>query len=308
MTGFFLVFALTLGIGGILYSVFDDDETDDAAQDPDPDMPPVDPDDPAGQVLLYDGSEVLEGTAGNDILLADDPDHVEPEAILIKLGAGDDFAEIGGISDQEPQVLRGDDGDDVLRILDAAPQAEARGGDGDDRVTVRSGSAGFGGTGDDIVEVILNNRSGDNPSSARGGPGDDTLAAVLEDYTAFPNGTASLVGGTGSDTFDIVLRPFETPDTTVPEPGSVTNLGGIGTIEDFDPAEDQIRLITESPSRVINRIDFSPTTTLQGSPATDVTIEFDDGNPVRTYQVAFRVVGADDLGSGDIEIVSRRVA
>lgn len=337
MTGFFLIFVLTLGIGGILVSVFDDDETEDTSQDPDPDMPPVDPDDPvmppddpapAGQRLLYDGAETLLGTPGNDFLLADDPMHDGPSARFIELGDGDDFAQVTGIArsfpegGQDPQFIQGGEGDDVVRVLNGLRGTRVEGGAGDDWIQGQSVGSYDGQEGDDTLELVADRRGEDSSLRGLGGKGQDTLVLRMQDYTQAPNQSVGIAGGEGSDSITVILDRFETSlDGPLPEENSITDLGVVATT-DFDPDTDtSFRIINSldegtraaynQPNRIIDDVTIESGITSRGTPYSDIVVQFQDanpGDPLRTYKLTIRVSGTDSLTTSDFEFISQPTA
>ncbi len=158
--------------------------------------------------------ELIFGTLEDDVLDTFDP----PPALfdgsfdIVFLGAGEDEVLFSEVSDPN-RVFLGDGGDEA----EVGPGSTVRAGAGADvEIFINpSGLPGsatvFGGTGDDSLFIV------DGSNQLFGGAGDDTL--IVSEATGDGN---LLVGGSGADTFQIVVA--EVPDFA-------------SVIADFDSAE-----------------------------------------------------------------------
>lgn len=166
------------------------------------------------------GADMLDGGAGSDTATYEN----STAGVLVRLhnAAAVKFGEAEGdtltgvehiigsrfndtlAGDGEDNILKGEDGDDVLYGGPAGGDDMMYGGNGDDRI--------FGGRGDDILT------GGEGNDRLRGGPGEDTLIADGDQMDV-------LHGGPDNDIF----RFFP------------SDIGG-GTIQDFTDGEDVIDL------------------------------------------------------------------
>ncbi|MGJ8598163.1 hypothetical protein [Sulfitobacter sp.] len=139
---------------GLLFSLggSDDDTPDETplTDEPAADVPPE------GQVLEYDGSIILDGTAGDDTVLNEQDQTLAPSTI--NLGDGDDSAVIntyaangGGIS------INGEGGNDLIEVGTETEIVTARinGGEGDDTIVAGEGNTLWGGEGNDNITVNI---------------------------------------------------------------------------------------------------------------------------------------------------------
>ncbi len=235
------------------------------------------PDDASDEAAT--GGDEIAGTDGGDILLGD-PER-EPSDDRIDAGAGDDQVNgyagddtveggdgaddiWGGVGDDS---LSGGDGNDTLQ-----------GGDGQDTLVGGAGDDCLAGQeGDDTLEGGDGHDSligGGGEDSVDGGAGDDALLGGLGDDTLIGGaGHDTLMGGDGNDRLDGRVSGDGQPDTDGRDylnggAGDDTILaghddwatggsgadeftvhdwlgdgGGIATIDDYDPAEDQLVLL-----------------------------------------------------------------
>jgi hypothetical protein len=164
---------------------------------------------PEGQVLEYDGSIILDGTAGDDAVLNEQDQTLAPSTI--NLGDGDDSAVIntyaangGGIS------INGEGGNDLIEVGTETEIVTARinGGEGDDTIVAGEGNTLWGGEGNDNITVNIEGGF-DGLGSADGGLGDDTINGTSVYGERYLISSAVLAGGEGNDTFNLELNPSE---------------------------------------------------------------------------------------------------
>ncbi|MCG6111684.1 MAG: type I secretion protein [Paracoccus sp.] len=171
--------------------------------------------DPGITRIGTDADEVIEGTERDDILSG-----MAGNDRLIGLGGDDALAGNTG-----RDTLEGGDGNDTLA-----------GGGGTDLL--------LGGAGDDIISVDRLDREAiwtrGGAETLSGGEGNDFLFFTPDDIAD---------GGTGQDSFNLILTPE----------------GGPATISDFDPADDQLTLYAEfdpeNPPLITVRFDEASQTT-----------------------------------------------
>ncbi|WP_299924957.1 hypothetical protein [uncultured Pelagimonas sp.] len=257
-------------------------DSDDSSSSDDTDAGPDD-----GAISPSADAEVVEGTSSNDLM-----DALNFERVTLEGRDGDDTLVSGVFADSAD--LRGGAGDDL--ITTAASNTALRGGEGDD--TLEGGFNAYlsGGDGNDSLSAdeqsVLLGDAGDDALQARegsylyGGDGDDTLEAsdpfnALGDLTPI-----NLEGGSGADTYRIVVSPDETEGNEA-LPAYL--------ISDFDLASDELRiaatdgsdlrfLIVDAPSsegsvvNVYQRLGVTPIATigLAGVDAADINDDDSD--------------------------------
>ena len=239
LLGFSFLFALTSG-----EDTPADEPQDETPVDPveppvdpvDPVDPPVDPVNPPaepGTVLPLEGQATVNGTAGDDTLVADTQDAGARNITEINMGDGDDLVDIdlpfGLTADGEAgndtiisagytNTLNGGEGDDVLV---GGPADNMNGGEGNDRLSVS------------LIEIY------DGSGVLDGGAGEDTIS-VTTDFgygkSDFPS--AGITGGAGADTVELTLQMTDGPFDDDIARDTNTSVG-IG-LNDFDAAEDSL--------------------------------------------------------------------
>lgn len=163
-----------------------------------------DPPPESGELNLTQGDDLLDmaSTAATTVNAFGGDDTItstEPGAILLRLGAGDDVAELSNGSAE----VHGRAGDDNITMSDGTLLAFL--GFGNDTVSGIDGQIeAYGGGGDDLMTAtqfddILD--GGDGDDSIDGGDGDDRLLGGVGDDSIEGNGgNDTLRGGQGSDT------------------------------------------------------------------------------------------------------------
>jgi len=172
-----------------------------------------------GAVLLFNGTDSLLGTEGDDTLPAGQPADESP--MLIDLRGGDDIA----LADWDGfTTVLGGEGNDTLY--------------GDDSFYL------YGEKGDDhITAGYVSDRSaywGSDTAVYDGGEGNDTIeadAVIGHSYPAF--GGALLYGGEGADCFHITLHAEGSTGNIDSDTELRTRLL---SVRDFDPTEDTLAI------------------------------------------------------------------
>jgi Ca2+-binding RTX toxin-like protein len=219
-----LLFGLigTTVLGTVALDLIDDDDDE---------TPP--PQEEEGQELRFDGSDVLNGTAGDDTLPEGQDATLAPEQI--NLLGGDDTAHI----DIDWQVtVSGGDGDDTLQadgVLNTL-LGEA----GNDTLTGDDSNKLYGGAGDDVINFNHGTYDQGEAGIADGGDGDDTLnvcaPAIVPEMIQGDMGGVEVTGGEGADTFNITYQ-MNTIENEEPED---VMEGRFITVTDFDPTQDNL--------------------------------------------------------------------
>ncbi|MCA0873808.1 hypothetical protein LCL97_23500 [Seohaeicola saemankumensis] len=234
-----------LGAGLLLTSLTEDDDEATVAETDD--IPPETETGPeTGVIIDFDGSALLQGSAGDDSL-ADDPDYaLEPD--IINFLGGDDTASLDPAAGSADITVNGGDGDDVLSTT--AIGVVLNGDGGDDTLSGVGSVALSGGDGDDTLTADLSAQLNDAVGTADGGDGNDQINIISE--IGAPNPDYSSVfasGGNGNDDFivDLHLSEFQPAgpnDATAPE---IHSHSGV-IIRDFTPGEDTLLIeVTPDP-------------------------------------------------------------
>ncbi|WP_299931605.1 hypothetical protein [uncultured Pelagimonas sp.] len=195
--------------------------------------------DPAtADAVTWSDSTVIGGEGDDTIQMSGNTNLVQGG-----VGADDITALDAGFS-----TIEGGEGNDVIHIATSLTgPGSAYGGEGDDTLSGSEAAGLFGEAGNDYIEV---HGYGDGGAgyfvTGNGGEGDDTLAfsdsAITRPFDGFDPNT--LIGGTGSDTFDITLSEgSEDYNGSLLRSGTI-RLGAIN-IGDFEPGVDQIELELE---------------------------------------------------------------
>ncbi|WP_425037329.1 calcium-binding protein [Primorskyibacter sp. S187A] len=302
-----------------LVDMGDGDSSDDDGMPADPE-PPTPGDD--GTAFLVGSGEVVTGTSGNDVFVAD-PAVETAAGSTINAGAGDDiiqFPIVPGPSDAGAfsGEINGEAGND--RILVDAEEVDVNGGTGDDTISgeVIGGSEISGGAGDD--DITITSIPGDNATItgdagddrldlrtrgditsliASGGAGDDT---IITDGVVL-GGTGYVLqtdGGAGDDTLIHEVDTFLTSNdlSDILSPSSMSGGAGTDTFEIaavslggvFSEGPDDPEEITTA---LINITDFAPQ---------DETIEFDLAGLASNDSAAITVTEDEDAGTTTVTL------
>ena len=183
--------------------------------------------DPAS-MTIHRVDQFLNGTSGKDFFIARDWGETVNAGgdndLIIKAGAtlngGDGNDYLFGTGGNN--ILSGNGGDDY--IVGYGGSNTLSGGDGNDFLAGHGGTNVLtGGAGNDVLYA---QSTGSHNSSLDGGADNDTL------YAGHYNGTTTMKGGTGNDTFEFLDY------TIAPNP----NAGAASTITDYNFSEDKVDL------------------------------------------------------------------
>jgi Ca2+-binding RTX toxin-like protein len=232
----------------------------------------------------FAGDDTLTGAGGEDLLIGDTGDDVlsggDGRDLLLG-GRGEDLLSGGADTDlliggPGEDRLQGEDGDDLL--ADFAGSAEMDGGAGNDTLIglaagdnpalfdattqlqrdefIAAVEAEFGAQPDPFDRMLLRNvfEPSDEASfdTMVGGAGDDVLIGDRGDF---------MTGGAGADTF-VAVTPENPDDTTDPAFGQVVR------VQDFNPDEDRLELLTASQGDVeitLSEVDQGVMVTVDGT-------------------------------------------
>ncbi|WP_022704591.1 calcium-binding protein [Pseudorhodobacter ferrugineus] len=231
MSFLFLALFGTAFLGAITFDLFGKDDTSDSAPQTEE----------TAENLTFDGSETLEGTEGNDTLAAGQDEDLAPETV--NLLGGDDTAVIDLPFDI---TVNGGDGDDTLSSTTVGNTLN--GDAGNDTLTGIDATNLYGGAGDD--HLIFNSDVELNDSVARidGGDGDDQIDVFADaGVNTFDRGGAIILGGNGSDDFNVIL------DLQNSQESSNSLSTSVARINDFNPDEDSIRIEIERNDATADR-------------------------------------------------------
>lgn len=290
MIGLVLIGLLgTALIGSFAFDWFDGNDGNDEA-DEEVDTPPVE----EGQLLAYVGSELLEGTEGNDTLPAGQDYELAPE--VLNLLGGDDTA---FIEINDPITVSGGDGDDILTTTGVLNTLE--GDEGNDTLTGDDSNLLYGGAGDDVLTFLHGSYDQGEWGVADGGDGDDVINvradAITYDTTDF--GGVDVIGGSGSDEFNIVYELHENIET-------IDNLeGNFVRISDFEPSEDTLVIEVDRNSETADR-DVSVAldqTEDSGTFTSLITLTFDETEDATEAVTTLRVLSASAFTLDEIQLI-----
>ncbi|SFI63073.1 calcium-binding protein [Celeribacter neptunius] len=302
-------------VGLAIYDAFDDDDSthdeersEQAGQaaeaepgsDALADAPVPDDADPAeiataeGETLLFDGSEVLTGSEGDDSLAAGQEGALAPSEIHL-LG-GDDEAELDLPYDI---TLYGGAGNDTLtgtigNTLD--------GGEGDDTLVGIDATNLYGGAGNDDITWNSDTELNDMTARIDGGAGDDRIEIRAEAGTDQPDrGGASVTGGEGSDDFEVVLE-LQNSELALEADDHLESR--IATIGDFDPAQDRLSIEIERGPGTEDRdtsVEMAQEETEAGGYVTTLTLSYAETEEALAATSVLTIYSDTPFGLGDIE-------
>lgn len=251
---------------------------------------------PEGENLIYDGSDILHGTEGDDTLTADDqdPDIDSPDTVYL-LG-GDDTVELGRDGPGAVEIFGGA-GDDSIHVFSVTG---LYGEEGNDTLTSYSGSSLYGGEGDDVLQHTSG--GGDYSDQVSGGDGNDTI--ILNSYFGSgmesDAGNVSVSGGSGADHFEVNLElernSLEEDEGTAGEPLYFS---------DFVPGEDTLEVnISRSSGQEDREMQFAELRhrTDGDQDITELAMRFDGATDTSDAWVKLRFAGHLDLTLADIRI------
>ncbi|MCV2891327.1 calcium-binding protein [Ruegeria aquimaris] len=185
-----------------------------------------------GRELNFDGSQVLEGTAGDDTIAAGKDGELAPEEIQLR--GGDDTAII---EDHIGAGVYGGEGDDTL--ISTEYGNALYGGTGDDVLSGVGANAMSGGAGNDQITLDMNAQPGPDAFRIDGGEGDDTINVQADVGLDTPDRSgANFVGGEGKDAYEFDLM-LKNSDVDLNDSGGPLSTS-LGQIEDIDPTEDSL--------------------------------------------------------------------
>ncbi len=204
----------------------------------------------AGQELNFDGSNVLNGTEGDDTIPPGQDGFLTPEEI--NLFGGDDVVTIDAY---HALTIFGGDGNDLITSNGAASVVE--GGAGNDTLTTDDGNEIFGGVGDDVLNFTHGSYDIGDPGVVNGGEGDDTInmradALITQEHLTNVGGGIDILGGDGADDINIVYDFFELEENRTPaDSGKISH--GFLRLLDFNPGEDSLVIEFERDSQTADR-------------------------------------------------------
>lgn len=276
-------------LGVVIYDWLDDDDS----------SPVVDtPIEEEGQDIVYDGSDLLEGTEGDDTIAAGQDETLAPD--VINLFGGDDTATI---EVNDPITVNGGEGDDLLTATGVLNTLD--GGEGDDTLTADDSNRLLGGEGDDVLNFNHGSYDQGENGSADGGEGDDTINvradAFVPAFLQTDVGGVEVTGGSGADEFNVT---YEANDNFTFEPTDDVR-GSFVTINDFDPNEDslvvEVEQDTDMPDREVE-VDLNQTEE-DGVYTSLITLRFEETADAVGATNVLTVVSTDPFTLDDIELV-----
>lgn len=227
------------------------------------------PQEETGQVLSYDGSDLLEGTEGDDTLPAGQDEDLVPDKINL-LGGNDTAI----IEDQIGGGVYGGEGNDSISSTTGGNVFY--GNAGDDTLAGVGNNDLFGGEGNDYIAADIGNQVGESTTRIDGGEGNDTIIvstdALIPEMVLGDTGNVEVRGGEGADEITVVYDLENNLENMVgvdPSPESDdTFVGDLVRISDFVPGEDVLAIEVKQDPETVNG---------------DVTVELDQTEDDGTY-------------------------
>jgi len=278
-------------MGMFVFDLFDDNDNKEAGEE---DTPPAE----LGLELMFDGSEILQGTEGDDTLPGGQDAALAPDTI--NLLGGDDIAVLEEIS---RITVSGGDGDDILSSTGVGNQLY--GDAGNDTLTGIDANSLYGGAGDDTLSFFGNVFLHDENGRIDGGMGNDTInlrvEALLPYFISSDVGGVIIRGGSGSDEFNIVYELYENIETTDQLKSS------FGRILDFEPNEDKLVIEVDRNDETADRevsVELDQTETDAGTFSTIVTLTFAETDLATEATATIRIQSTEPFTMDDIVLIA----
>lgn len=271
-------------LGTVVFDWFDDDDDGQNDNTPENEM---------GRELNYDGSDLLEGTEGDDTLPAGQDESLVPDTI--NLSGGDDIAVV---EDPFAIIVSGGEGDDTL--VSTAVGNTLDGGAGNDTLTGIDANSMFGGSGDDQITFDSDVELHSSVARIDGGEGDDTINILADaGVNTADRGGAIVEGGNGSDDFKIVLDLQNSQGEE-----SILNTA-VARINDFTPSEDTLVI---EVARNDETADIDVTAELDqteedGTYTSLITLTFDETDDATQATATLTVISNAAFTLDDIQLI-----
>ncbi|MEL6563921.1 MAG: calcium-binding protein [Pseudomonadota bacterium] len=234
-------------------------------------------------LTMSENDVYVNGGAGNDTIMVEGA-----WGSVLSGGAGDDHITAGSVSGDIVRI-DGGEGNDTLsneaRDFANLNNVKFTGGAGDD--VIIAGGVPQGGTGYVVT--------------ADGGDGDDTIIMRTDEFLLYDvsgYGPAVVTGGDGADVF--ILDPSETvPDTNTLTTAKLDQLAddgvlqdgiltlSLGTITDFDPAEDSIHIDGDADA---DSVLATARLEMMAAGQTELILTYETGS-TPSYQVTLTIQG-----------------
>lgn len=253
-----------------------------------------------GEELSYDGSNLLEGTEGDDTLPSGQDRSLAPDTIHLLGGNDTAFVEVNDIT-----TVSGGDGDDSITATGVLNTLE--GDAGNDTLTADDSNRILGGEGDDVLNFTHGSYDQGEEGVVNGGEGDDTInlrADALIDSEGLNNfGGVDIIGGEGADEINIIYELNGVDENRVSADDSITR--GFVSISAFTPGEDSLTLEVEiDPAAEVRDVTAELDQTAEGGAYTSVitlTFAATDDTPETTNILT--VMSAAPFTLDDIQLV-----
>lgn len=271
-------------LGTVVFDWFDDDDDGQNDNTPENEM---------GRELNYDGSDLLEGTEGDDTLPAGQDESLVPDTI--NLSGGDDIAVV---EDPFAIIVSGGEGDDTL--VSTAVGNTLDGGAGNDTLTGIDANSMFGGSGDDQITFDSDVELHSSVARIDGGEGDDTINILADaGVNTADRGGAIVEGGNGSDDFKIVLDLQNSQGEE-----SILNTA-VARINDFTPSEDTLVIEVARNDETADRDVTAELdqTEEDGTYTSLITLTFDETDDATQAKATLTVISNAAFTLDDIQLI-----